>query len=225
MIGNAGYRADLGALASPANDAKLMAETLRKCGFTVQTVVDADQKQIKRAIVEFGDKIADAGPKATALFFYTGHGISVRSISYLIPIRAEIAKESDVGIEAVALDDVIQQMMFAGAATSIVIVDASRNNPLARSFRSAYRGLLPLTAMGPNFFIAYSTAPGFLAGYDEGEHSPYVAALTESMLVPGLPIQEVFDRTRKKVIALTEQKQVPWESASMTDPFYFMPQN
>jgi uncharacterized caspase-like protein len=225
VIGNGHYGADFGALASPANDAKLMAETLKKCGFTVIAITDVDQKQMKRAILAFGDKVAAAGPKATALFFYTGHGLSARSTSYLVPINADIAKASDVTIEAVELEEVIMQMEFAGAATGIVIVDASRSNPLVRSFDSSVRGLAPIAAVGPNFLIAYSTAPGYLAGYGEEANSPYVAALTESMLVPGLPIQEVFDRTRKKVVTVTGQKQVPWESASMMDPFYFLPQN
>jgi uncharacterized caspase-like protein len=77
----------------------------------------------------------------------------------------------------------------------------------------------------PNYLLAYSTAPGSVSPEIAGEHSPYVAALAEAMLVPGLSIHDVFDQTRKKVIALTADRQVPWEAGSMPDPFFFLPAN
>src|SRR3954464_14709684 len=68
VIGNSAYGPEIGNLANPANDAKLMAATLRKVGFDVLELEDADRKRMSRAIVDFGEKLAKAGGQATGLF-------------------------------------------------------------------------------------------------------------------------------------------------------------
>jgi carboxyl-terminal processing protease len=222
IIGNSNYGGDIGNLANPANDAKLMAKTLRGIGFDVVEVEDADQNAMKRAIVDFGNKLGDAGSEATGLFYYAGHGLQVRGENFLIPVKAHIERESDVDIEAVSADLVLKQMDFAGSAVNIVILDACRNDPqLTRGFRSDVRGLAEITRKPRGSFIAYSTAPGEVAADGSGANSPYAKALAETIATPGEGIEEIFRDVRGKVLAATDGKQTPWDSSSLTAPFFF----
>lgn len=223
IIGNSNYGGDLGRLPNPANDARLMAKTLKDIGFTVIEAEDAGQKQMKRAIQDFSAALATAGAGATGLFFYAGHGLQVGGTNYLIPVDASIAREGDVDLEAVSVDLIMKQMAFAEAGVNIVILDACRNNPLARGFRTVTRGLADPSVRPMGSFIAYSTAPGDVAEDGKGANSPYTTALAESIAKPGVSINDVFQEVRGKVLAATNRKQVPWDASSLTAPFYFVP--
>jgi uncharacterized caspase-like protein/lipoprotein NlpI len=223
VIGNSNYGGDLGQLPNPANDARLIAKTLQAIGFTVIEAENADQARMKRVIQDFGAKLADAGDGATGLFFYAGHGLQVAGTNYLIPVNAKIAREPDVDIEAVPVDLIMKQMAFAESAVNIVILDACRNNPLSRGLRTVTRGLADPTVRPMGSFIAYSTAPGDVAEDGSGANSPYTTALAEAMTKQGASINDVFQAVRGKVLAATDKKQVPWDSSSLTAPFYFVP--
>jgi uncharacterized caspase-like protein len=175
---------------------------------------------MKRAIADFGDKLTSAGPSATGLFFYAGHGVQVNGTNYLVPIGADINKAADVDIESVSADAVLQQMEFAGSRVNIVVLDACRNNPLQRGLRSITRGLAPMDA-AQGTFIAYSTAPGSVAADGSGRNSPYTQALAKTIVQPGVGIEEAFREVRADVMKATSDKQVPWDSSSLTAPFYF----
>jgi len=220
VMGNSNYGKEIGNLPNPVNDAALIAQALQQTGFEVIKVTDADWKTMKRKIQDFGDKLAAAGPQATGLFFYAGHGVQVQGMNYLVPIGADIGKEADVKIETVSADDVLEQMEFAGSRVNIVILDACRNNPMGRSVRSVSRGLAPMDSVRGTF-IAYSTSPGSVAADGSGKNSPYTAALAKTIVQPGVGIEEAFRDVRGQVMAATEEKQVPWDSSSLTAPFFF----
>lgn len=223
VIGNAEYSGSLVPLSNPVNDAELIASSLAKVGFQVIKVRDASQKAMKRALADFGAAIMAGGSDVTGLFYYAGHGLQVGGINYLVPVDAAIDHEGDVDIESVAADSVLKQMEHAGARTSIVILDACRNNPLQRSaFRSASRGLARMDA--PNgSFISYSTAPGDVAADGTGRNSPFARALAAEMVKPGQAIEETFRNVRIQVMQETGQAQTPWDSSSMIRPFHFAP--
>ena len=217
VIGNSDYGSAIGKLKNPANDARLMAETLKGLGFSVDLVLDADQKAMKRAVKGFGAKLREAGKDATGLFYYAGHGVQVEGTNYLLPVGAEIEAEADVEIESIAADDVMTQMQSAGNAVNLVFLDACRNNPLAKASRSATRGLARLDAPRGSF-VGYSTAPGDVAADGDGANSPYALALAEELRKPGISIEEAHRNVRAKVLAETGEKQTPWDSSSLTGP-------
>jgi formylglycine-generating enzyme required for sulfatase activity len=222
VIGNSNYKGDLPKLTNPSNDAELMAATLKKLGFEVVKVQDADLQQMKRAISDFGTKLTNAGGTAVGLFYYAGHGIQVGGTNFLIPLKANITKAADADLEAVDAGLILKQMEFAGNALNIIILDACRNNPLSRGMRSADQGLARMDApMGS--FIAYSTAPGATAADGSGKNSPYTLALAKAIQKPGIPIEEAFRDARVDVIAATQKEQIPWESSSLTGAFSFNP--
>jgi uncharacterized caspase-like protein len=223
VIGNSAYQGDLPALPNPANDAKLMARTLKSVGFDVVEAEDATQDDIKKAIASFSEKLTAAGTEGTGLFFYAGHGVQVGGENYLIPVDAKIKREADVDLVAVSATTVLKQMEFANTAVNIIILDACRNNPLGDGARSMSRGLAKIETAPRGSFIAYSTAPGSTAADGDGVNSPYTAALAETITEPGLSIADVFQEVRTKVLASTKNEQTPWDSSSLTGRFYFKP--
>lgn len=224
IIGNGDYGAELGRLPNPAADAELMAKTLASVGFSVVTLKDADLKAMKRAISDFGQRLVAAGPEATGLFYYAGHGVQIGGVNYLLPLEAAIASEADAEMEAVNADWVLKQMEFAGNRVNIVVLDACRNNPLARGLRSVTQGLARMDAPTGSF-IAYATAPGDVARDGSGGNSPYSRALAEAIAGPKVPIEEMFRNVRVAVMAATDAQQVPWDSSSLTGAFYFRGEN
>lgn len=220
IIGNSDYGVTFGSLPNPGNDADAMATALTALGFQVELIKDVDQKNMKRAIARFGARLRQAGRSATGLFFYAGHGLQTGGINYLVPVNSAIEAEADVDLESVAADTVLRQMEEAGSATNIVILDACRNMPLARSLRSGTRGLARMDA--PNgSFVAYSTAPGSVAVDGTGRNSPFVIALVKAMQQKGQPIETIFRTVRRSVLHETGGRQTPWDSSSLIDPFYF----
>ncbi|MDK9714829.1 MAG: caspase family protein [Sulfuritalea sp.] len=214
VIGNAAYPG-VGALRNPANDAGDIAARLKRLGFDVILRTDARQKDMLRALTEFGNKVQ---PGTEALFFYAGHGMQVRGKNYLIPIDAEIHNESAVSSEAVDVDQLLDKL--APARLSLVILDACRNNPFERSFRGGGQGLAQINAPSGTL-IAYATAPGRVAADGEGRNGLYTSELLAAMDVPGIKIEDVFKRVRANVVRKSNEAQTPWESSSLTGDFYF----
>ncbi len=218
VIGNSQYKT--APLVNPVNDAQLMTKTLKQLGFEVIETLDANQRTMKRAIRDFGKSLNEAGEDAVGLFYYAGHGVQVGGANYLIPIGAEIATEGDVDIEAVSANGILRTVDFARNNLNIIIFDACRNNPYARSFRSGTRGLAEMRA-ARGVLISYATAPGEVALDGDGDNSPYTAALARFMTEEGLPVEQTFKKVRIAVSRETSGLQTPWESSSLTGEFYF----
>ena len=221
VIGNSAYQET--PLANPANDARLIAETLRGLGFDVIERIDADREAMQLAAFELQDRLLEAGADAVGLFYYAGHGVQVGGQNYLIPLNTTIKKEREVAIKAVSAGFVLKQMEFAGNRMNFVILDACRNNPLTRSFRSATRGLARMDAPRGSL-VAYSTGPGEVAADGTGANSPYTLALARAMQTPGIPAEKMFKLVRDSVMTATKGDQTPWEESSLTGAdFYFAP--
>lgn len=217
VIGNGAYT---GAppLKNPPNDARDVAATLRSLGFEVTTGFNVNQRDVKRLIREFGQKLK--ATHGSGLFYYAGHGVQSKGRNYLIPVDAQIESEAEVEDSGVDVALVMNFMDDAQNGLNIVILDACRNNPFARSFRSASDGLAQVDAP-TGTLIAYATAPGRVASDGTAQNGLYTAELLKQMRVPGVPVTEMFMRVRGEVMKQTDGKQVPWESSSLVGSFYF----
>jgi caspase domain-containing protein/lysozyme inhibitor LprI len=216
IIGNAAYES--APLRNPVNDARAMATTLRTLGFEVTALENASLPEMKRAIDDFGDALRSKG--GVGLFYFSGHGIQVNGRNYIIPVGARVKGERDVEYESVDAGRVLGKMEDAGNRMNLVILDACRDNPFARSFRSAASGLASLDAASGTF-IAYATAPGRTADDGTGANGLYTEQLMRYMKTPGLKVEDVFKRVRVDVEKSSGGKQVPWESSSLKGDFYF----
>ena len=218
VIGNGAYKD--GPLRNPVNDARAMARTLRGLGFKVISGEDLDWRAMRRKIIKFGDEINKGG---VGLFYFAGHGIQAHGQNYLIPVSASIKREAEVRAEGISLESVLARMEGARNGLNIVILDACRNNPYSRSFRSGGSSGLAQVPAPHGTFIAYATAPGNVAADGSGNHGVYTEALIRNLGTPGQTIERTFKKVRMEVAGKTGNKQVPWDESSLMGDFYFKP--
>ncbi len=219
VIGNAKY--EFSPLNNPVNDATDMAASLRSVGFDVIEVKDANKRQMRAATRRFEDKLAASD---VGLVYYSGHGVEVKGRNYLIPVDADIRREHEVEDQAFDAGNILRMMESLQGTekkrVNIMIVDACRNNDLARSWRSTNRGLARMDAPTGSF-ISFATAPGQVASDGQGRNSPYTKHLLNALKQPNVPIEQVFKQVRRNVMAETSGEQVPWENSSLVGDFYF----
>jgi hypothetical protein len=215
IIGNSAYKSS--PLKNTINDANDMEKALRNMGFQVMSRINASRRDMIEIISEFGKRLKhnDVG-----LFYFSGHGIQYNGENFLVPTDANIQKESDLEFESVHARRVLSEMSDAGNRLNIVILDACRNNPFPRSFRAVREGLAQMNATR-GMLIAYSTSPDSVASDGSGRNGTYTENLLKYMTSPGLKVEEVFKKVRIGVMTETSDKQVPWESSSLTGDFYF----
>ncbi len=216
VIGNGAYTS-APPLRNPPNDARDVAATLTQLGFEVSSGVNLGQREMKRLIRAFGQQLKVGGH---GLFYYAGHGVQAKGRNYIIPVDADIQSEADLEDAGVDLGLVLSYMDDALNGVNVVILDACRNNPFARSFRSASGGLAQVDAP-TGTLIAYATAPGRVAADGVGENGLYTSELLKAMRVPGLSATEMFMQVRVEVMRRTGNRQVPWEASSLVGKFYF----
>jgi hypothetical protein len=216
VIGNSDYA--FGPLKNPVNDAQAMGNALKALGFTVILKLNAGQQAMEEAVDEFSRKLG--GGNQVALFYYAGHGVQLGADNYLIPTDISISRQSDVRYKAANVGQILAAMGEAGDNLNIVILDACRDNPLPRSFRSAARGLARVE--GPKgTVIGFATSPGSVALDGEGDNGVYTKHLLENIQKPGLSIEQVFKEVLRGVNEETDGKQTPWTESSFTGTFSF----
>lgn len=216
VIGNAGY-ASPATLTNPLNDAAAVAGRLKGLGFEVIEVRDATRAQITEAVALLGRRLQ--GVRGIGMFYFAGHGMQVNFRNYLVPVDARLASRDDVDKAAVDVGDVLATLARAGTRMNILVLDACRDHPFGPA---TTKGLAPVDAPSGTF-IAYSTAPGNVAE-DSGPragNSVYTGYLVEELRRPGARIEDVFKRVRLQVRESTRGKQIPWESTSLEEDFYF----
>lgn len=217
VIGNATYAN--APLINPANDAQAVATALRKAGFSVDLRLNASQRQMQDAVTAFGDKLKAGG---AGLFYFAGHGVQIKGRNFLMPVGAEIQREDEVAYKAVDVQQVLDKMETAKNRINMVVLDACRDNPFARSSRSGGGGLSQLDAPIGSL-VAFATAPGSVASDGRNANGLYTQHLLANIERPGTPIEEVFKRVRLGVRLDSNGQQVPWESTSLEGDFYFFP--
>lgn len=217
VIGNADY--PNAPLANPVNDARAIAEQLGRLRFRVTRLENASQEQMYEAIRAFGDELRGGG---VGLFYYAGHALQVRGRNYLLPLRAMIQREDEILYRTVDTGQVLDKMESARNRVNIVILDACRNNPFGRDFRSVTPGLAVVDAPH-NTLLAFATAPGAVASDGSDGNGLYTRHLLQAMAEPGLGLEDAFKKVRSGVRRDSAGRQVPWESTSLEVSFYFDP--
>ena len=217
VIGNAAY-AGAAALANPTNDATAMTGTLRTLGFNVHELKDGSREQMHAAVARVRDALR--GKKGIGMLYYAGHGLQVDFRNYMVPVNAQLAGAADVARAAVDVGDVIDAFKTAATRMNIVVLDACRDNPFART--GSGKGLAPVDAPSGTF-LAYATAPGNVA--EDGDagagNGLYTGYLVKELQKPAAKIEDVFKRVRLQVRQHSKGRQIPWESTSLEDDFYF----
>jgi hypothetical protein len=221
VIGQSAYRS-VPALPNPANDARAVTQLLTESGFEVSTAADLSQGQMREVVSEFAGKVAAKGADTVALVFYAGHGLQIDGENFLVPVDIDPKREADIPIQAVRLNDILNTLTSVPSKMRILMLDACRNNPFP-DLKTAGGGLALVDAKvgAPGTFLSFSTSPGAVAEDGSGSNSPYTNALLAAGKEQNIPIEETFKRVRLAVNKVTEGRQTPWDSSSLTEDFRF----
>src|SRR5882757_9162128 len=219
VIGNAKYPDADAPLKEPINDARDIAEELKRDGFNVEVGENLTGDAMQRAFERLYSRIK---PGSVTLIFFSGYGVQSSRQSYMIPIDAQIWTEADVRRDGFSLETVLGDINSRGAGVKIALLDASRRNPFERRFRSFSAGLAPVIA--PNgTLVMYSAALSSVISDSGSDHSLFVRELLKEIRTPDLMAEETLNRTRLGVTRASRQEQVPWISSSLAEDFSFIP--
>ncbi|MDD5247456.1 MAG: caspase family protein [Rhodocyclaceae bacterium] len=217
VIGNAAYGAS--PLKNPVNDARAMAAKLQKLGFAVVKRENLTVRQIGATLREFRSRLT---PGAEALFFYAGHGLQVKGINYLPAVDADITSEEDVPNQSINVSQLLEIMDDAKTRLNLIFLDACRNNPFTRRFRSVGGGLAKIDAPSGTK-ISFATRPGSVAADGGGSNGLYTEYLLRVMDERGLPIEQALKRVYSGVKQASKGTQEPWEEGTIEGDFFFLP--
>ena len=223
VIGNSDY-VSVPHLDNPENDATAVAQHLHDLGFSVTLALNLDKAKFEEEVRKFAGSLDGA---QAAVFFYAGHGLQIDGRNYMVPIDADVSNEADLPFQLVAVDIALQRLA-SQRITTIVILDACRNNPLANRLAKAInkranalgQGLASIYASADTL-ISFSTQPGNVALDGDGPDSPFTEALLKHIDVANVDVLSVLRDVRRDVVTHTNEHQVPWETSSLLDEFFF----
>jgi hypothetical protein len=218
IIGNGKYNEV--PLKNAPNDARAMADHLKRMGFDVTLKVDASRADMIETIQAFGGKLQKQ--KGVGLFYFAGHGAQLAWRNYLIPVDAQIKNVADIDAQAVDMDTLLESMTRAKNPMNVIILDACRDNPFGDDMPLQQKGLSQVDAP-PGTFLAYATAPGNTAADGLGANGLYTENVLKEIEAPASKIEDVFKRVRLNVRLQSRGQQIPWESTSLEQDFYFQP--
>ena len=217
VIGNSAYR-NVPELANPANDAGDIAAAFRRLGFAVTLMTNATFDEMRRGLIAFG---RDAAAADMAALYFAGHGMEISGENWLIPIDAELTRDTDAENEAISLRSVMLQVSNT-TSLGLVMLDACRNNPFAAkmrrslALREAGRGGLGRIEPVGNVLVAYAARDGTTALDGDGRNSPFAAALLHNIETPGVEVTFMFRNVRDDVMEATGNEQQPFVYGSLS---------
>ncbi|WP_155648721.1 caspase family protein [Burkholderia pseudomultivorans] len=217
VIGNAAYPRAM--LDNPVNDATAIAAALGGLGFSVDRRLDVGHQSMIDAIGDFCAKVQHT--QSVALFYFAGHGMQIDWRNYLLPVDVRLARVDDVIRQSVDVATLLAGLGKANNPMSVVILDACRDNPFGVAGKSG-GGLSQMDAP-PRTLLAYATAPGNVASDGDGRNGLYTENLLKEIGRAGVQIEDVFKRVRLSVRQRSQGRQIPWESTSLEDDFFFVP--
>jgi Caspase domain len=217
VIGNSAYR-NVPALPNPPNDAGDLAAALNRLGFTVTVITDASFDEMRRSLIALG---RDAAGADMAAVYFAGHGMEISGENWLIPVDAELKKDTDALNEAISLRSVMLQVSNT-TSLGLIILDACRNNPFAAkmqrslALRAAVSGGLGRIEPVGNVLVAYAARDGTTALDGDGRNSPFTAALLHNIETPGVEVTFMFRNVRDDVMEVTRNEQQPFVYGSLS---------
>ena len=215
VIGNTEYEQTGWRLDNAANDARLMATTLKGIGFDVSLKTNLDEDEMEDVFAEHGDRLKRAGPDAIGLLFFAGHGVQSQGANYLIPVDARPQTEEDIWRQAPRLGEALRYIENAGNGVNFILLDACRDNPLPSSSRSAGGRGLAEASRSRGLLVAYATEPGQTAADGSSGNSPYTRALADVLPTKGLTVEQVLRRVAYRVDTATGSAQTPFFNSGL----------
>lgn len=226
VIGNDAYK-HISPLSKAVADAKAMAESLEKVGYTVTLRSNLTEREMKTTLRTFKSEV-EAGDEVT--FFFAGHGVEIAKENYLIPIDVAGDNPDQVRDETIALQRILDDMSEKKVKLTLALVDACRNNPFKSNGRAigSGRGLAPTTpATGQ--MVVFSAGTGqealdVLGPGDKNKNGVFTRVFIREMLKPDRTVDTVTREVREEVVRLAKSvnhDQVPAIYDQVVGKFYF----
>src|SRR5882757_5409936 len=207
-------------LATAANDAGLIAQTLQAAGFDVIGARDLDGDTLRRSFRDFIQKAEASGPDTVAMVYLAGYGMQLAGENYFIPVDSTISRDTDIPTEGMRISDYVRQLASLPLKAGVVVLDAARQQPFIEGGQPLASGLA-LVEPDPHMLIAFNAAPGTIAPNEQGPYGAYAQSLAEMIRTGGLPLPEVFSRVRLRVNEASKGAQVPWDAQKVETQFMF----
>lgn len=205
VIGVDGYQ-NLASLQKARNDAAAVSNALVDLGFDVLTLYDASRREINSAVSTLAGQIE---PGDEVLFYFAGHGIEVDGRNYLLPSDVPVVNYGDESFltgESIPAGRILDTFQRKGARTTVMVLDACRNNPFAQDGKRAVGGSRGLVRMEPpeGAFILYSAGAGQtaldrLSDDDENPNSVFTRALLPRLQEQGMSLHDLAKQVRRDV--------------------------
>lgn len=232
VIGNNAYE-NVPQLQKAVNDAEAMAKELAGLGFEVVSAENVGRRAMSRALVELESKIESGD---TVLFYFAGHGFAVDGTNYLLPVDVPVAGPGEEGLvrdASFAVSGLTDRLQEKGAATTILILDACRDNPFAVKGKRSIGLTRGLSRMDPaeGMFVLFSAGQGQsaldrLSETDENPNSVFTRTLLKEMAEPGQSMVQIAKRTQSEVKTLAakvDHVQVPAYYDQIIGDLYLSP--
>lgn len=132
-----------------------MARELECAGFAVTMAPDLEFRSMVRRIEPFTSRIKGGDH---VVVYYAGHGIQLKTGSYLLPTDSEPKSESKVAKTSYSLNEPMDKLSEARASFSLVLIDAISNMsfklvaPFAKQIRTG-------TIQGTSCFLLTLAGP------------------------------------------------------------------
>ncbi len=218
VVGNGAYAKS--PLATAANDAGLIAQTLQAAGFDVIGARDLDGDTLRRSFRDFIQKAEASGPDTVAMVYLAGYGMQLAGENYFIPVDSTISRDTDIPTEGMRISDYVRQLASLPLKAGVVVLDAARQQPFIEGGQPLASGLA-LVEPDRHMLIAFNAAPGTIAPNEQGPYGAYAQSLAEMIRTGGLPLPEVFSRVRLRVNEASKGAQVPWDAQKIDAQFMF----
>ncbi len=216
VIGNKDY--PWKPLANPVNDATDVAAALEQAGFkgNVQLVFNAQHDAMKRAVREF---VASVHPGDFVFVYYSGHGVEVKGINYLLPVDIPAnASADEVEDDAVSAQRIASDLDDRGAAVKVIVLDACRDNPIKAS-RSTGGGLAPMEGLGS--LIVFATEAGRTASDNSSSRNGlFTQYLLKALSAKGVALDDAVRDVSRQMAQDTNRQQVPAIYGLLERPVY-----
>src|ERR1700676_1602199 len=218
VVGNGAYAKS--PLATAANDAGLIAQTLQAAGFEVGAARHLDSDTWRKSFRDFIQKAQASGPGTVAMVYLAGYGMQLAGENYFIPVDSALSRDTEIPIEGLRIGDYLRQLSSLPLKAGVVVLDAARQQPFIEGGQPIASGLA-LVEPDAHMLIAFNAAPGTVAPVEPGPYGVYAQSLAEMIRTGGLPLPEVFSRVRLRVNETSKGAQVPWDAAKIDAPFMF----
>ena len=207
-------------LATAANDAGLIAQTLQAAGFDVVGARDLDGDTLRRSFRDFIQKAEASGPDTVAVVYLAGYGMQLAGENYFIPVDSTVSRDTDIPTEGMRINDYVRQLASLPLKAGVVVLDAARQQPFVEGGQPLASGLA-LVEPDAHMLIAFNAAPGTIAPTEQGPYGVYAQSLAEMIRTGGLSLPEVFNRVRLRVNEASKGAQVPWDAEKIDGQFMF----